>query len=140
VAHDQVARLIGPRRSDRIVLISDLLMEDAERDKLLRLIASLSLYPVVLHVLAESELEPELGDAMKIVDAESGEEIMVRDDGNAMRDYHEGLDGWLDGIQKRCSTLRMRYVPCFTTASVPDLMTGELRRAEVIEHIGGKAA
>jgi uncharacterized protein (DUF58 family) len=32
VAHDQVARLIGPRRSDRIVLISDLLMEDAERD------------------------------------------------------------------------------------------------------------
>jgi uncharacterized protein (DUF58 family) len=140
VPHDQIARLIGPRRSDRIVVVSDLLMEADELDRTLRLIASLSVYPVVLHVLGQSELEPEIGDAMKIVDSESGEELMVRDDANAMRDYHQGLDEWLENIQKRCSALRIRYVPTFTTLPVPDLMTGELRRAGLVEHIGGGAA
>lgn len=137
VPHDQIARLIGPRRSDRIVLISDLLMEDEERDRVLRLIASLSRYPVVLHVLSPAELEPDLGDAMKIVDAESGEEVLVRDDGSAMRDYHEGLDRWLEGTEKRCRALGIRYVPTFTTLPVPDLMSGELRRARLVEHIAG---
>ncbi len=137
VPHEQIARLIGPRRSDRIVLVSDLLMETAELDRTLKLVASLSTYPVVLHVLGQSELEPELGDAMKIVDAESGEELMVRDDANAMRDYHDGLDRWIEDVQKRCAAARIRYVPTFTTVPVADLMTGELRKADLVEHIGG---
>src|SRR5688572_20303128 len=140
VAHDQIARLCGPRRADRMVLVSDLLMEDAERDRVLRLIASLSRYPVVLHVLSQFELEPDLGDAMKIVDSETGEEVFVRDDGSAMRDYHEGLERWLEAIDKRCRALGIRYVPTFTTASVPDLLAGQLRRARLVEHIGGGAA
>ena len=139
VAHDQIARLVGPRRSDRIVLVSDLLMEDDERDRVLRLIASLSRYPVVLHVLSEAELEPDLGDAMKIVDSETGEEVFIRDDGSAMRDYHAGLDRWLQSTEARCRALGIRYVPTFTTLPVPDLMAGELRRAKLVEHIGGGA-
>jgi hypothetical protein len=30
-------------------------------------------------------------------------------------------------------------VPTFTTLPVPDLMSGELRRAKLVEHIGGGA-
>jgi uncharacterized protein (DUF58 family) len=102
VAHDQIARLCGPRRSDRMILVSDLLMEDEERDRVLRLIASLSRYPVVLHVLSGDELEPDLGDAVKIVDSETAEEIWVRDDGSAMRVYLVCLYLWLDSTENRC--------------------------------------
>jgi uncharacterized protein (DUF58 family) len=138
-AHDQIIRQIGASRSDRIVLVSDLLVEHEERDRLLRLLASAGRYPVLLHVLSEAELSPDLGDAAKIVDAETGEELFVRDDASTMRDYHQALEAWIAAIEARCRRLGIRYVPTYTNVAVPDLMNNELRRARVVEHIAGGA-
>lgn len=138
-AHAHIVRQLGQGRSDRIVLVTDLLLEDAPRDALLRLIAASSRYPVVLHVLGEDELEPEWSDVAKIVDAETGESFVIRDDAAARRDYQAGLDAWLAGIEKRCRGLGIRYVPAFTRVQVPDLFNNELRRARVVEHAFGGA-
>lgn len=95
----QIVRQLGQGRADRIVLITDLLLEDEPRDALLRLIAASSRYPVVLHVLSEDELEPDFSDVAKIVDAETGEGFVIRDDSTAQRDYQSGLDTWLSGVE-----------------------------------------
>lgn len=138
-AHGQIVRQLGQGRSDRIVLVTDLLLEDAPRDALLRLIAASSRYPVVLHVLCEDELAPDFSDVAKVVDAETGESFVIRDDATARRDYQAGLDAWLAGIEKRCRGLGIRYVPAFTRVEVPDLFNNELRRARVVEHAFGGA-
>jgi uncharacterized protein (DUF58 family) len=137
--HAHIVRQLGQGRSDRIVLVTDLLLEDAPRDGLLRLIAASSRYPVVLHVLSEDELAPDFSDVAKVVDAETGESFVIRDDATARRDYQAGLDAWLAGIEKRCRGLGIRYVPAFTRVEVPDLFNNELRRARVVEHAFGGA-
>lgn len=138
-AHAQVVRQLGQGRSDRIVLVTDLLLEDAPRDALLRLIAASSRYPVVLHVLGNDELQPDFADVAKIVDAETGESFVIRDDAAARRDYQASLDAWLAGLEQRCRSLGIRYVPAFTRVEVPDLFNNELRRARVVEHAFGGA-
>jgi uncharacterized protein (DUF58 family) len=138
-AHGQVVRQLGQGRSDRIVLVSDLLLEEAPRDALLRLIAASSRYPVVLHVLGNDELQPELSDVAKVVDAETGESFVIRDDAAARRDYQAGLAAWLAALEQRCRGLGIRYVPAFTRVEVPDLFNQELRRAHVVEHAFGGA-
>lgn len=138
-AHAQVVRQLGQGRSDRIVLVTDLLLEDAARDALLRLIAASSRYPVVLHVLSDDELQPDFSDVAKIVDSETGEEFVIRDDATARRDYQAGIDAWLAGIDKRCRGLGIRYVQAFTRTEVPDLFNDQLRRARVVEHAFGGA-
>lgn len=138
-AHAQLVRQLGQGRSDRIVLVTDLLLEDAARDGLLRLVAASSRHPVVLHVLSEDELSPDFSDVAKIVDAETGESFVIRDDASARRDYQAGLDAWLAAIEQRCRGLGIRYVPAFTRVAVPDLFNNELRRARVVEHAFGGA-
>ncbi len=137
--HAQLVRQLGQGRSDRIVLITDLLMEDEPRDALLRLIAHSSRYPVVLHVLSEAELEPDFSDVARIVDAETGEGFVIRDDAAARRDYQASLEAWRAGIEQRCRGLGVRYVPAFTGTEVPDLLNNEMRRAHVVEHAFGGA-
>ncbi|MCH9687151.1 MAG: DUF58 domain-containing protein [Deltaproteobacteria bacterium] len=137
--HAQIIRQLGQGRSDRIVLITDLLLEDDARDAMLRLIAASSRYPVVLHVLGEDELSPDFSDASKIVDAETGEAFVIRDDGSAQRDYQAAIGEWLSAIETRCRGLGIRYVPAFTRVEVPDLFNNELRRARVVEHAFGGA-
>jgi len=138
-AHAQIIRQLGQGRSDRIVLVTDLLLEDDARDAMLRLIAASSRYPVVLHVLSEAELSPDFSDVAKIVDSETGENFVIRDDGAARRDYQAGLDAWLAAIELRCRGLGIRYIPAFTRVTVPDLFNNELRRAHVVEHAFGGA-
>lgn len=137
--YKQIVRQLGQGRADRIVLITDLLLEDEPRDALLRLIAASSRYPVVLHVLGEDELEPDFSDVAKIVDAETGEGFVIRDDSTAQRDYHRALDTWLSGVEQRCRSLGIRYVPAFTRVEVPDLLNNEMRRAHIVEHAFGGA-
>lgn len=138
-AHGQLVRQLGHGRADRIVLITDLLLEDEPRDALLRLAAASSRYPVVLHVLSEAELSPDFSDVAKIVDAETGEDFVIRDDAAAQRDYQRTLDDWLGSVERRCRSLGIRYVPAFTKVEVPDLLNNEMRRAHIVEHAFGGA-
>ncbi|MEM9459115.1 MAG: DUF58 domain-containing protein [Myxococcota bacterium] len=138
-AHAQIIRQLGQGRSDRIVLVTDLLLEQDARDALLRLVAASSRYPVVLHVLSDAELSPDFSNVAKVVDAETGEEFVIRDDGAAQRDYQAGLEAWLGAIEQRCRGLGIRYVQAKTDQAVPDLFNNELRRAHVVEHAFGGA-
>lgn len=136
-AYAQISSQVGRSRADRMVLVTDLLTEDAARESLLRLLAASSHQPVLLHVLSEEELRPDLQEVSRVVDSETGEELIIRDDRSAERIYAEALGGWIDEVRSRCRTLGIRYVPAHNATAVADLVHRDLRRARVVEHAAG---
>ena len=124
-------------RTDRLFLISDLLAEEAEREQLLRLLAASSLHPVLLHVLSEEECKPDLADVSRVVDSETGEELVIEDGQSAEEKYAEALAAWLDAIEARCRTLGIQYLRLTDEHDLDDWMQGDLHRAKVVEHTAG---
>jgi uncharacterized protein (DUF58 family) len=136
-AHTQLVTHLGGARCDRLVLISDLLHEDAEREGLLRLCASVCPRPLVLHVLGPDELEPDLEDVERVIDSETGEVLTIRDGRDATAEYARALASWLGAIEEQCRGLGIQYVRCDTRRRMVDLVQGELYRKQVVEHIAG---
>ena len=136
-AYTQISSQLGTTRTDRLVLVSDLLVEDQRRESLLRLLAASSHQPVVLHVLSSEELQPDLRELYEVVDSETGDTLVVRDDRAALEAYADHLRQWIDQIRTRCRTLGIRYVEAHTVTSVAELVQGELRRSSLVEHAAG---
>lgn len=133
-AHTQLIAHLGSARSDRLFLISDLLHEDDEREALLRLCAASCPRPIVLHTLGADELTPDLEDIERVIDAETGEEFVIRDGREAAADYARGLATWLAGIEDRCRALGIQYIRSDVGGRPSDLVHGELYRKQVVEH------
>jgi uncharacterized protein (DUF58 family) len=136
-AHAQLIAQIGGSRTDRLILISDLLYEDAERDSLLRLCAASCPRPIVLHVLGDEELEPDLDDVERVIDAETGEELVIRDGREAKSTYAAALTAWLTALDTRCRALGIQYIRAEAGKSARDLVHSELFRGQVVEHMAG---
>jgi uncharacterized protein (DUF58 family) len=136
-AHAQLVTHIAGARCDRLVFISDLLHEDAERDGFLRLCASVCPRPIVLHVLGNEELEPDLDDVERVIDSETGEALMIRDGRDAKSEYARALAQWLAKIEESCRSLGIQYVRSDTRRKPGDLVQQDLYRKQVVEHIAG---
>ncbi len=137
-AYKQLAGQLGGGRTDRVFLISDLLCEPQAREQQLRLLAASSLHPVLVHTLSAQELAPDLRDVSEIVDAETGETLVLRDGDDAKEAYAQGLQAWLEEIQTRCKTLGIRYLRLPEgEASLVDFVEGDLQRAQLVEHVAG---
>lgn len=139
---DAVAQLIaqlGERRSDRLVLLSDLLHDEDTTDALLRRCAAACPRPIVLHVLGQDELAPDLDDVERVIDAETGEEILVADGAAARAAYTAALTRWLAAIEERCRGLGIQYVRADVREVARSLVEDDLHRGQVVEHIAGGA-
>ncbi|MBK6916296.1 MAG: DUF58 domain-containing protein [Deltaproteobacteria bacterium] len=137
--HTQLVAHLGQGRADRLVFVSDLLQPDGERDALLRLCAASCPRPIVMHVLGPDELDPDLEDVERVVDAETGEQLVIRDGREAKAAYREHLAQWLAGVEARCRALGIQYVRAETTGTTADLVHGPLFRGQVVEHMAGGA-
>jgi uncharacterized protein (DUF58 family) len=138
-AHGQLVAHLGGGRCDRLVFVSDLLHEEAERDALLRLCAGACPRPVVLHVVGADELEPDLEDVERVIDSETGETLVIRDGRDAQADYARALATWLGTIEERCRGLGIQYVRTDARRGATELVHGDLYRKQVVEHIAGGA-
>ncbi len=136
-AHAQLVAQLGSGRSDRLVLLSDLLCEDDERDAVLRLCAASCPRPIVLHVLGADELAPDLDGVERVIDSETGEQLMIREGKDATKAYQAALAAWLAAIDTRCRTLGIQYVRVDVSEAVRTLVEGALYRGQVVEHAGG---
>jgi len=123
-------------RSDHGVLLSDMLVESDTREAILRRLAAAARRPMLLHVLGDCELTPDLDEAVTI-DSETGEEVPVRGGNAARRLYNEGLERWRAEIERRCGELGVIYAPAFTTLPARVLLAGELRRRRITEAARG---
>jgi uncharacterized protein (DUF58 family) len=120
-------------RGDHAVLLTDLLVEPDVREATLRRLAALARRPILLHVLGDCELTPDLDEAV-LVDAETGEEVPVRGD---KKGYQAELARWRAEIEQRCGELGIQYAPAFTTVPARTLIGDDLRRRGVTEAARG---
>jgi uncharacterized protein (DUF58 family) len=124
-------------RPDRLFFISDMLKEEADMDRLLRVMSASAKRPTLLHVLGSEELTPDLRYPQRVIDAETGEELRVMGGRVAEKAYREALEAYLEDLKARCRALRIQYVEAYTTATVAELLNGVMRRSKVVASASG---
>lgn len=127
------------RKPDRTFLISDMLCEEEQIEKTLRALAASSSAPVLLHVLGEEELDPKLDEAQRIIDAESGEELVISGGARAKAQYQEALQQWLELLRGRCRRLGIHYFQVFTDQPVADVLARLMRKSGITQSASGVA-
>lgn len=127
----------GRKKADRLFLVSDMLQEPEDVEQTLRMMAATSKAPVLLHVLGEEELSPDLRDAQRITDAETGEELLIAGGRQAEEEYARALEEWLELLRGRCRRLGVTYVPAHTELSVDEAVVHLMRRAGATQSATG---
>jgi uncharacterized protein (DUF58 family) len=119
-------------RSDRTVLVSDLLWDDEALDSVLQALAASSDAPVVIQTLGDEERRPDLDGPATWIDVEDGAEIGWEGTAADAQRYDALLASWLDGIARRCRSRRVTWIPVFTSDPIDRVFVDALARAGVV--------
>ena len=90
-------------------LITDGYTEDALKEAL-DYLRYLKQETAVIQTLSGGELQPDLEGAVKLTDSESGEQIDLLADRNALENYREALGDFLKTVQENCSARETHYM------------------------------
>ncbi len=118
----------GPVRGS-LVLVSDLLTPDWQPalDGL-----AVGAGGVVLHVLGQEELEPDLAGDLRLADAETGRELAVSTSEDTMRRYRQALERFALEAAGRARRSGLDYVLVPALAGAPEQVLAALARAEAV--------
>lgn len=130
-------RAAGGERVDLAFLLSDLLLEDEPLQGAIGALAATAERAVVLQVLGAGDLEPDLRDAARLVDAETGEEAVVGGGAEVAAAYAEALAAWRASVARACSRRGVRLVAAATRDRPEALLLDSLRRAGVVRGAAG---
>jgi len=83
---------------------------------------------VVIQLLAESEIDPPLDGALRIVDAETGDEVEVTVDEDLRRLYQQRLERHLQDVERICRQRRVEYLRASTAIAFEDVVLKYLRQ------------
>lgn len=83
---------------------------------------------VVIQLLAESEIDPPLDGALRIVDAETGEEVEVTVDEDLRGLYHHRLERHLQDVERFCRQRSVEYLRASTAVPFEDVVLKYLRQ------------
>lgn len=76
----------------------------------------------VVHVLAPSDVEPGFDGDLELVDAETGERVVVSMTPDARSGYRAAVAAWLGDVEARCRRRGVGYVRVSTTDDVIDVV------------------
>lgn len=114
------------------VVISDLLDEEGYSQGLSAL-DSAGFEVAVLHVLDDSELDPDLrSGSYRLVDAETRRVSEVHLDGAGRREYREALGAYLSEIEAFCLDKRIEYLRTTTSVPIEEIVFDYLRRGPLL--------
>ena len=116
---------VGP-----VVLVSDLLFEGV--DDVLRALASGRGDALVVHVVGREDLDPSDRGDLRLVDAETGEDVEVGIAEDVLDAYAAARDAWLDEVEAGCGRHGISYARVVDDASVEDLVLTTLRALGVV--------
>jgi uncharacterized protein (DUF58 family) len=83
---------------------------------------------VVIQLLAESEIDPPLDGALRIVDAETGDELEVTVDEDLRRRYQHRLERHLQDVERSCRQRSVEYLRASTAIAFEDVVLKYLRQ------------
>jgi uncharacterized protein (DUF58 family) len=97
----------GARTRGSVVLVSDLL--DAEWERALDGMGT-GAGGIVIQVLGSEELAPELAGDIRLVDSETGSDVMMSTSEETMRAYRQALERFVEGVAGRARRAGLDYV------------------------------
>ncbi|MNC92064.1 hypothetical protein D3C83_84270 [compost metagenome] len=83
---------------------------------------------VVIQLLSESEIDPALDGALRMVDGETGEELDVTVDHELRGVYQRRLDHHLQELESFCRRRGVEYLRASTAIGFEDVVLKYLRR------------
>lgn len=113
-----------------IVLFSDLLDPGAET--VIRDLAATGSELVILHILGPDEIDPPIEGDLRLVDAESGDQVDVTLDLATVDAYRSRLAAWQAGLTDLAARRAAAYVPLTSDVPLADVIFAELRRRRVV--------
>lgn len=113
-----------------VVLFSDLL--DPAADKVIRELAATGSELIVMHILSPDELDPPLEGDLRLVDAETGDQVDITADLATIDAYKTRLTAWKASFADLAARRRASYVDLASDVNLADLMFAELRRRRVL--------
>lgn len=118
----------GPRGP--VVLVSDLLFPGGQG--VLRSLAAGRGDAVLVHVLGREDLEPALRGDLRLVDAETGDEVEVGITDEMLDDYRATRDAWLAEVAATAASHGIGYARHVDDTDVGDLLLHDLRGLGVL--------
>jgi uncharacterized protein (DUF58 family) len=117
-------------RPGPLLLVSDLF--DPGWQAGLRALQARSFEVTVLHVLAPSEVAPDVEGDVRLIDSETGNTVEVTADAHLLRRYRDNLTDWLDANRRFCTRRGAAYVPVDTAVGFEELVFSLLQRRGVL--------
>ncbi len=88
---------------------------------------------VVLQILSEVELEPELEGDLRLIDAETGEALEITATRTVLNEYRNRLKAHLDAIQNSCRRIGAHYLQVRNQQSPQDILLRALYPLGVLQ-------
>lgn len=124
------AYLRRSREPGLAILISDLLTPDFELG--LRRLLDRRFEIVVLHVLAPEEVEPPMSGDLTLIDRESGVEVPITLNQEAVERYRRRFAEWSAGIEHFCGRHQVNYLRLLSDERLEHVLFDTLRRRGVL--------
>lgn len=112
------------------VLVSDLLTEEWEAT--LRRLTSPGAGGALLHVLARSEIDPELRGDLLLVDSEAGGAVEVSLSDQVLRQYRRRTQEWMRRVSETCRRRGLHYELVSPDDDLDSLLLVRLRRGGLV--------
>jgi uncharacterized protein (DUF58 family) len=113
-----------------LLLVSDLLFEGW--DEVIVALGAARRDAVVLQVLGDDELDPQLDGDVRLVDAETGAEVEVGADDRTTTAYAAALATHLAAVEAACTAHAVAHVLVPASADLTDVLLGDLRLIGVV--------
>jgi uncharacterized protein (DUF58 family) len=98
----------------------------------LRTVASRRHELVLLHILSEAELDPDLEGDLKLIDAETGDTVEITASGGVLTEYRKRLDAHCEAIRNTCRRIGALYLEVRNNQSVEEIILRGLRPLGVL--------
>lgn len=113
-----------------LLLVSDLLFDGW--DEVILAVGAARRDAVVLQILGDDELAPQLDGDVRLVDAETGAEVEVGADDRTTSAYAAALRAHLTAVEQACTDHAIAHVLVPASADPGDVLLGDLRLAGVV--------
>ncbi len=114
-----------------VLLLTDGL--DENLPEALRALSSRRHEIVFLHVLSEVELNPELEGDLKLIDAETGEELDITATSGVLQEYQRRLQAHIDALENTCRRIGATYVRVLNAQPPQDVIIRELYPKGIVD-------
>lgn len=114
-----------------VILISDLLGGGEAQDGI-EALRHAGHDVVVIQLLAESEIDPPLDGALRMIDGETGDELEVTVDEELRRLYRRRLDRHLQEVESFCRRRGVEYLRASTAIAFEDVVLKYLRQGALL--------